>query len=68
MTRVIIFHSARYDLVSYGNGLSYAVHDNQAKTSFFVQGDDADDFRAEMEAPEDIPMDDFLAEQFAIRG
>jgi hypothetical protein len=69
MQRVTIFHSDRYDLVSYGNGLCYAAHDNQAKVSFFVQGDDANDFRAEMEAwPDDIATANFLAEQFAIRG
>jgi hypothetical protein len=68
MTRVTIFHSDRYDLVSYGNGLAYAAHDNQGKVSFFVQGDDASDFRDEFDAwPEDIATDDFLAEQFAIR-
>lgn len=69
MTRVVIFHSARFGLVSYGNGEAYAVHDNENKRSMFVQGDEATDFRAEFDAwPEDIPTDDFCAEQLAIRG
>jgi len=44
-SRVTIFHSDKYDLVSYGNGLSYALHDNVNKQSYFTQGDDAIDFR-----------------------
>lgn len=67
MYRVTIFHSERYDLVSYGNGLSYAVHDNKAKVSAFVQGDDAAAFREEFDAwPGDYA--DFCAEQIAIRS
>jgi len=66
MKRVTIFHNDRYDLVSYGNGLGYAVHDNVAKVSAFVQGDDANEFREEYEAwPGDYA--DFCAEQIAIR-
>ena len=45
MKRAVIFHSDKFDLVSYGNGLSYALHDNVNKKSLFVQGDDAIDFR-----------------------
>ena len=71
MTRVIVYHSARYDLVSYGNGTAYALHDNIGKQSMFVQGDDADAFREEWEAFEECcpeaPLDGFFAEQLAIR-
>jgi hypothetical protein len=71
MTRTVIFHSDRFDLVSYGNGLSYALHDNIAQTSMFVQDDDAAAFRDETGAfgktcPE-APYDSFFAEQLAIR-
>lgn len=68
MTRVVIFHSERFDLVSYGGGTAYALHDNIDKRSMFVQGDDAEIFRAEYDAlPDDFPYDDFCAEQLAIR-
>ncbi len=71
MTRTTIYHSDRFDVVSYGNGLSYAVHDNINKKSMFAQGDDAVIFRDELEAFEttfpDRPYDDFYAEQLAIR-
>jgi hypothetical protein len=71
MTHTIIFHSDRFDVVSYGNGLSYAVHDNINKRSMFVHGDDATQFRKELEAFEiadpEKPYDDFYAEQLAIR-
>lgn len=67
MKRAIIFHSDQYDLVSYGNGASYALHDNIGKRSFFVQyGDEATEFRNEFEAWPG-QYDDFCAEQFAIR-
>lgn len=71
MTRTIIFHSDRFDLVSYGNGTAYAVHDNIERRSMFVQDDDASEFREEMEAYEaafpDLPTDVFLEEQLALR-
>lgn len=71
MKRVVIYHSDRFDVVSYGNGLSYAVHDNIARKSFFVQGDDAAEFRNELAAFEKIfpetHYDEFYAEQMAIR-
>lgn len=71
MQRQTIYHSARFDMVSYGNGLSYALHDNRARKSMFVQGDDATSFREEWEAFEatcpEAPLDDFFAEQLAIR-
>lgn len=69
-TRVTIYHSARFDVVSYGNGLSYAVHDNISHKSGFVQGDDAITFRAELEAWEEaFPercYDEFYAEQLDV--
>ena len=69
MRRATIFHSDRFDVVSYGNGLSYAIHDNINKTSAFIQGeDDVAQFRAELDSfPEDLPFDDFYAEQISIR-
>jgi len=50
MSRVVIYHSEAFDLVSYGNGLSYALHDNRNKKSLFVQGDDAAKFRRELDS------------------
>lgn len=67
MTRAIIFHSDRYDIVSYGNGTAYAVHDNKAKVSAFVQGDDALDFSAEFNAWRG-EYDDFCREQIFQSG
>lgn len=71
MTRTIIFHSERFDVVSYGNGVSYAVHDNIARKSMFVDGDDAAEFREELEAFEEAfperHYDEFYSEQLAIR-
>lgn len=71
MTRVTIYHSARFDVISYGNGLSYAIHDNINRVSAFVQGDDAIEFRRELEQWESLfpstHYDEFYAEQIAIR-
>lgn len=69
MTRVTIFHSPRYDLVSVGNGVAYELHDNELRISAFVQsGDDAAAFRAEFDSfPEDLPLEAFCEEQLAIR-
>lgn len=68
MKRAVVYHSERFDLVSYGNGLAYALHDNIMRKSMFVQGDDATAFRDEWNAyPEDLPFDDFFVEQLAIR-
>lgn len=69
MTRITVYHSDHFDLVSYGNGSSYALHDNIKQTSMFVQGDDAIDFRDEWQSfantcPE-APFDRFFAEQLA---
>lgn len=47
MTRTTIYHSDRFDLVSYGNGTAYALHDNVTHKSIFLQGDDAAAFRRE---------------------
>ena len=66
MKRVHIFHSDKFDLVSYGNGLSYALHDNINKNSLFVQGDDASDFRLALDHYEhyfpETPFNDIMAE------
>lgn len=71
MTRAIIYHSDRFDVVSYGNGWSYAVHDNISKKSMFVQDEEALAFREELEAWEnafpETCYDEFYAEQLAIR-
>jgi hypothetical protein len=37
----------RFTLVSYGNGMAYAMFNKKRETSFFVQGDDATAFRKE---------------------
>lgn len=70
MSRVIVYHSDRFDLVSYGNGLSYELHDNASKQSVFVQGDDASAFREQWEAFEnacpEASLDGFFAEQIAL--
>ena len=66
MTRVEIFTSERFALVSYGNGESYALHNHPAKKSLFVQGDDATTLRDEIDAWERIdpnmPTDSILTE------
>jgi hypothetical protein len=71
MNRVNIYHSDRFDVVSYGNGLSYAIHDNINHVSAFIQGDDVAEFRDELESWEtmfpSVPYDEFYAEQIAIR-
>lgn len=71
MTKTTVYHSDRFDLVSYGNGLSYTLHNNINKRSMFVQGDDAADFRKELEDFENVcpeaPLDGFFGEQIAIR-
>lgn len=71
MTRTLLYHSERFDVVSYGNGLSYAVHDNITRKSMFVQGEDAVAFREELETFERLfpktRYDEFYAEQLAIR-
>lgn len=71
MKHVTVYHSERFDLVSYGNGWAYALHDNITKTSMFVQDDDATEFRNDWEAFEaafpELPLDGFFEEQLAIR-
>jgi hypothetical protein len=71
MTRTIIYRSERFDVVSYGNGLAYAVHDNVNRRSMFVQDDDATAFREELEQWEALfpttHYDEFYTEQLAIR-
>ena len=41
MTRIKIFASNRYTLISYGNGESYALHNHPAKKLMYIQGDNA---------------------------
>ena len=72
MKRVVIYRSNRFEVVSYGNGMSYAVHDNTNKQSMFVLScDDATEFRNELEVFEatfpNASYDDFYAEQLATR-
>ena len=66
MTRNHIYHSELFDLVSYDNGVSYALHDNKAKRSLFVQDEDADELRSAIELWEHIdpdkPYDEIYAE------
>ena len=69
MTSTVVYSSDRFELVSYGNGMAYALYDNIA--TMFVQGDDAAEFRQDWEQFEtcspDAPLDGFFAEQLAIR-
>jgi hypothetical protein len=66
MTRIEIFTSDRFALVSYGGGISYALHNHPAKKSLFVQGDDATTLRDEIDAwkriDPDMPTESILAE------
>lgn len=39
-----------FTVTSYGNGLSYLLRDRAARRELFVQGDDAAEFRDELEA------------------
>jgi hypothetical protein len=71
MKRNILYRSERFDLVSYGHGEAYALHDNAKRVSAFIQGDAATEFQMEWETFERVcpeaPLDDFFAEQIAIR-
>ena len=66
MTRIKIFASNRYTLISYGNGESYALHNHPAKKLMYIQGDNATTLRNEIDAWERIdpkkPTDSILAE------
>jgi hypothetical protein len=53
-SRITIFSSELFDIVSYGNGYSYAFHNNKEKKSLFMQGEDAETFRNDIEAWENI--------------
>lgn len=48
--RVRIFTSDKFDLISYGFGESYALHDRCGHRSLFVQGDDALRFCANLQS------------------
>ena len=69
MNRTTIYHSERFDVVSYGNGLSYAIHDKISRKSGLAQGEDAAILRDELEAFErafpERPYDEFYAEQLS---
>lgn len=55
MLQAIIMSSGAYRLVSYGNGLSYSLElriEGEPLRTVFVQGDDATQFRAELDALE----------------
>lgn len=65
MTRTILFSSARFALVSYGGGLSYAVHDHAAKRSLFMQGEDAATLLGEVGAWERNAPDGSLDDLYA---
>jgi hypothetical protein len=71
MKKTIVFHSLRIDVVSYGNGTAYAVHDNYARKSYFAQDEDASALREEWQTYEaafpEFPIEDFFVEQIAIR-
>ena len=54
MKRTVIYHSKHFDVVSYGNGLSYALHDNERHKSIFFQYSAAAQFRQDIEFWEQI--------------
>ena len=45
-----IFDTRRFYLMSYGNGTAYALHHRALDQSILFQGDDAEQFRTEMDA------------------
>lgn len=60
MKSTIIHNLPAWQVTSYGNGLAYEVAHKPLKMSIFVQGDDAEQFRTELEAlTERAPMMDY---------
>lgn len=65
MNNVIIRQSENYILTSYGNGIAYNLHNTALDKSVYVQGDDAAQFRKELEARENaFPEKDNLGQMF----
>ncbi len=52
MRNVVILSGKDYAVTSYGNGLSYRLDNHATKQSAFLQGDDATQFRTDLEDTE----------------
>jgi hypothetical protein len=50
MRQVTIIDTADYTVTSYGNGVAYEFINKRAKRSVFVQGDDAEQLRADLDS------------------
>ena len=63
MQAVFIRQRPDFNVISYGNGLAYAIEAKPSYASVFVQGEDAALFREEMETLEEIwdDIDEALA-------
>ncbi len=66
MRQVTLSDTPNYRLVSYGNGLAYSLAKKETTTDVYFQGDDATQFREELEAMENADperlTDDILGE------
>ena len=51
MKKIAIYSTHDYAVWSYGNGLAYEFINKRANRSVFVQGDDAETFRADLDHP-----------------
>lgn len=49
MKSVIIHSTRRFTCMSYGNGLAYTLEQRSTRASILFQGEDADQFRTELE-------------------
>jgi hypothetical protein len=58
MRSIIVMNGSRHRLISYGNGLAYRLEDMKGRRSVFLQGDDAHQFRDELETLENLRPDD----------
>lgn len=63
MKSAFIRRRPQFNVISYGNGTAYALEQKPSYRSVFFQGDDADQFKREMDAFEDrLDTDAALAE------
>lgn len=49
MKSALVHNTRRFNCLSYGNGLAYTLENKLTRTSILFQGDDADQFRAELD-------------------
>lgn len=57
MSKTVLVDSSKFRLVSWGNGTAYTFDNKTAKRSVFLQGDDATQFRSELESMENAYPD-----------